>query len=119
MVSRTTTQGKKKRYIGTAYHCLLSLPLICWNSTYVDENYKEKSTEKGLSAFCQQGKAGVQQGSICDCLLYVLYTEDIPATTETTTGTFEDDSAIISDNDVLAIASPTIFKSIGTKLRDG
>jgi hypothetical protein len=44
-------------------------------------------------------KAGVPQGSVLCPTLYVLYTYDLPTSTNTTLGTFADDTVILSVNE--------------------
>jgi hypothetical protein len=44
-------------------------------------------------------KAGVPQGSVLGPTLYVLFTCDIPLSTNTTLGTFADDTVILSVNE--------------------
>jgi hypothetical protein len=44
-------------------------------------------------------KAGVPQGSVLGPTLYVLYISDIPTSTNTTLGTFADDTVILSVNE--------------------
>jgi hypothetical protein len=43
-------------------------------------------------------KAGVPEGSVLGPTLYVLYTSDLPTSTNTTLGTFADDTVILSVN---------------------
>jgi hypothetical protein len=44
-------------------------------------------------------KAGVPQGGVFGPTLYVLYTSDLPTSTNTTLGTFADDTVILSVNE--------------------
>jgi hypothetical protein len=44
-------------------------------------------------------KAGVPQGSVLGPTLYVLYTSDLATSTNTTLGTFADDTVILSVNE--------------------
>ena len=49
--------------------------------------------------------SGVIQGSILGPLLYILYTSDLPASRETTSDTFADDTAIFATHEDPTIAS--------------
>ena len=51
------------------------------------------------------------QGSVLDPLLYLLYTDGLLTTAESTTAAFADDTAVISTNENPAVTTDkTIFK---------
>jgi hypothetical protein len=53
-------------------------------------------------------KSGVPQGSVLCPLLYLFYTADLPVNSNTTMGTFADDTMIFSANKDPAIATFTL-----------
>ena len=59
-------------------------------------------------------EAGVPQGSVLGPMLYVLFTSDIPTSTNTTTGTFADDTAILSSNKSLELATVHLQQHLDT-----
>jgi len=52
---------------------------------------------KRETSSCFHIHPGVLQGSILGLLLYVLYTSDLPTSTETKLGTFSGDTAILAN----------------------
>jgi hypothetical protein len=53
-------------------------------------------------------KAGVPQGSDLSPILYNIFTADIPTTSQTLLGSFADDTAILSSNNISDIASQNL-----------
>jgi hypothetical protein len=61
----------------------------------------------------------VPQGRVLGPFLYLLYTADLPTTDNTVLATFADDTAILSANQDLLIASADLHKHINLLKKSG
>lgn len=57
--------------------------------------------QEGVYSSIKEAKAGVPQGSVLGPFLFVLFTSDLPQTSNTTTATFADDTAILAIGDTI------------------
>lgn len=65
--------------------------------SYLDKRSFQVKVNSECSAL-QEIQSGVPQGSILGPTLYLIYTADLPTTPNTTTGTFADDTALLSSH---------------------
>lgn len=75
--------------------------------SYLSERYFQVKINQAVSKYSLI-KSGVPQGSVLGPFLYLLYTADIPATSNTTIATFADDTAILSAHDDPVTASTNL-----------
>ena len=87
---------KIKRILPSSYFNLLK-------SNLNEHQFETKFNGETSSRF--HNHSGVPQGRIRSCLLYVLYTSDLPASRQTTLGTFVDGTAIFATHEDPTIAS--------------
>lgn len=65
--------------------------------SYLTDRYFQVKYEDALSGY-HLIKAGVSQGSVLGPFLYLMFTQDVPLTTDTFMATFADDTAILSSD---------------------
>jgi len=96
----------KVRYPGLPFKTKRIVPSSSINllESYLNERQFETKI-KGETSSRFHIHSGVPQGSILGPLLYVLHTSDLPTSSETTFGTFEDDTAIFATHENPTIAS--------------
>ncbi len=58
--------------------------------------------QEGVYSSIKEAKAGVPQGSVLGPFLFVVFTSDIPQTSNTTIATFADDTAILAVGDTIS-----------------
>lgn len=83
---------------------LLPQPYYMLLKSYLSNRYFRVKHDGSYSEY-HKICAGVPQGSVLGPFLYVLYTNDIPQTDNTTLATFADDTAILSKHEDPVIAS--------------
>lgn len=72
------------------------------------ENRQFTVKHRGVISSIQSINSGVPQGSVLGPILYIMYTYDIPLSSNTTTATFADDTAIMASHEDPYIASQRI-----------
>jgi hypothetical protein len=71
----------------------------CITKRYFQVKYKNSYSN------CYQVTSGVRQGSVMGLLLCLIYTVDLPTTSNTTIATFVDDTALLAINNDPVVAS--------------
>jgi hypothetical protein len=93
-------------YIGLLYKLRQSLPLIYFliPKSYLRNRHFPVKVETEYTELFSVN-AVLPQGSVIGPLLYLLYTADLPTSSESTTETFADDAAVVATDRDPAIAS--------------
>lgn len=79
--------------------------------SFLENRYFLVNHGEAFSGLCNIN-AGVPQGSVLGPLLYLIYTSDLPTSDCVTTGTFADDTAILSSHEDPTEASKILQKGI-------
>jgi len=96
----------KIRHPGLLFKIKKNLTLKLFQPAEIVPNERQFQTKfNGETSNRIHVHSGVPQGSILGPLLYILYTSDLPTSSETTLGTFADDTVIFASHEDTTISS--------------